>query len=237
MKNSKYEEKSFTEIILASQNISDAIRRLGLGIGHGNRQTISKYIKKYGIDISHFTWKSDTSGLRNYIIGTAIDLSDILVENSTYSNTSKLKQRLYNEGLKTPICEKCGQDEWWHGEKISLILDHINGTHDDNRISNLRIICPNCSATLGTNGGKNRKIDKRQPSICECGKPKSYDAERCFICSNKFRVCKHVTRPELTQLLVDVQDLGFRGTGRKYNVSDNAIRKWIKVLTKNAGIA
>lgn len=237
MKNSKYEESAFREVILVSKNLSDAVRRLKLGSGHGNRQTISRYIKKYGIDTSHFSWTMNTSGLRNHVIGTTINLSDILVEHSTYCDTSKLKQRLYAGGLKTPICEKCGQDEWWNGEKISLILDHINGTHDDNRIENLRIICPNCSATLDTNGGKNRKIDKRPPSVCTCGSIKHYKSERCNSCNNKLRISKHITRPELPILLQSIEELGYCGTGRKYGVSDNTIRKWVKILTKIASNA
>jgi hypothetical protein len=231
MRNTKYEEKFFTETILASQNLSDAVRRLGLGNGHGNRQTISKYIKKYGIDISHFSFTRNTDGLNGFVRAKTVPLCDLMVEHSTYDG-KHLKRRLYSEGLKRPICEKCGQDEWWNGEKISLILDHINGVHDDNRLKNLRIICPNCSATLETNGGKNRKIDKRQPSICECGKPKHVDSKCCWQCSNQRRVNNHPTRPELPVLLQDINNLGYNGAGRKYDVTDNAIRKWVKILNK-----
>jgi 5-methylcytosine-specific restriction endonuclease McrA len=56
----------------------------------------------------------------------------------------------------------CSQDEYWMGKKISLILDHINGINDDNRIDNLRILCPNCNSTLDTNGGKNIKNKLKQ---------------------------------------------------------------------------
>lgn len=45
---------------------------------------------------------------------------------------------------------------------MGLILDHINGIHKDNRIENLRIVCPNCNATLPTHGGKNVKKQKKE---------------------------------------------------------------------------
>ena len=62
---------------------------------------------------------------------------------------------LYKEEILSPVCSLCGQDENWNGMKISLILDHINGIHNDNRIENLRIVCPNCNAGLDTFAGRN----------------------------------------------------------------------------------
>jgi 5-methylcytosine-specific restriction endonuclease McrA len=73
-----------------------------------------------------------------------------------YKNTSSLKIRLYNEGLKTKQCEECGIVEW-NGSEISFELDHINGVNNDNRIENLRILCPNCHSQTKTFRGKNIK--------------------------------------------------------------------------------
>lgn len=80
--------------------------------------------------------------------------------------------------MKQPICEKCGQDENWYGEHMSLILDHINGVNDDHRLENLRIVCPNCNATLPTHCGKNVGKSEYKNAIinnvkinhCSCGK-------------------------------------------------------------------
>ena len=82
-----------------------------------------------------------------------------IVEGSTYSR-GRLKQGPYNAGLKTRRCELCGQDELWRGRPMSLILDHINGVPTDNRLENLRIVCPNCAATLETHCGR-KKQDRR----------------------------------------------------------------------------
>jgi len=88
-------------------------------------------------------------------------LKDILVKNSKYSKTH-LKDRLYKENLLKPECSICGQKGTWLGKKISLILDHINGVNNDNRIENLRIVCPNCNATLSTFCGRNKKNNKKK---------------------------------------------------------------------------
>jgi hypothetical protein len=109
---------------------------------------LKQKIQDYNIDTSHFF----TSKRKRIVL----PLKDILKEN-TFINTCGLKQRLYKEGLKERKCELCGQDENWKTGKISLILDHIDGNKTNNTIENLRIVCPNCDATLPTYKGKNKK--------------------------------------------------------------------------------
>ena len=92
---------------------------------------------------------------------------DYWLQNGTKIGSSKLKERLYKEGLKEKKCEKCGLNENWNGEHMSLILDHINGINNDNRIVNLQIVCPNCNATLPThcrgNLEKRKKKSRKKP--------------------------------------------------------------------------
>jgi len=226
MKNKRYDKESFTEIVLNSNNLSDVAKNLGLKPFCGNRNTIKKYIRLYDLDTSHFRIRYEIRKSRKK------SLDDIMISGSTY-NTTNLKERLYDEGLKERICEKCGQDENWNGEKMSLILDHINGDNTDNRLINLRIVCPNCNATLPTHGGKNKKqytIQKKEISYCVCGNKKEKKANYCKKCSEIQQ--RKVKRPPYNQLIKEIEDLGYSGTGRKYDVSDNAIRKWIKYYKK-----
>ena len=83
-----------------------------------------------------------------------------------FINLSPLNSRVTGPKIRVPIGCLCGQDENWKGVKISLILDHINGIYNDNRIENLRIVCPNCNAGLDTFAGRNNKKVKNQ---CSCG--------------------------------------------------------------------
>lgn len=80
-------------------------------------------------------------------------LEKILVKDSNYQS-NKLRKRLLEEGIKHHQCEMCCRSEWM-GAPIPLELDHINGDKHDNRIHNLRIVCPNCHATTSTYRGKN----------------------------------------------------------------------------------
>lgn len=160
----KYLKENLEPIVKECKNISEVLKKIGLRAAGGSHATIKSYIKKYNLDTSHF--KNDQGSINLEKGRKKIDLVDILVENSTYSR-SALKNRLYNLNLKKRECEKCGQGEEWNGEHMSLILDHINGVNNDNRIVNIRILCPNCNATLPTHAGRNTKktIEKKLKKI------------------------------------------------------------------------
>jgi 5-methylcytosine-specific restriction endonuclease McrA len=78
---------------------------------------------------------------------------DEILQKDTITSSHKLKNRLFLNGLKSKICEIYGLSEWM-GKPIPLELDHINGVNSDNRLENLRILCPNCHAQTTTYRGK-----------------------------------------------------------------------------------
>ena len=63
---------------------------------------------------------------------------------------SQLKNRMFKAGIKKEICEECGQLPEWNGKPLSLQLDHIDGDHRNNKLENLRIVCPNCHTQTET---------------------------------------------------------------------------------------
>ena len=251
----KYQIEKFEPIVLSSKSYSDAAMKIGLSNSYGNRQTIKKYIKKYRLDISHFDYGA--SSLPNIGRRHCYELNEILVENSPYTHTTNLKNRLFDAGLKKRKCELCGQGEIWQDKQMSLILDHKNGINNDNRIENLRIVCPNCEGTLETHCKGNReqyetmkkqksnhvaeriknanqkpKDRKEHKDICACGNEKEKRSKVCAECYLKSPK-RTVDRPPYEQLINEINELGFSATGRKYGVSDNAIRKWVKYYKKN----
>lgn len=147
------EKEEIVEAIENSASVSEAIRYLGKVVSGVSMGLFKKYCVGYDIEI---IFKNEIKRHQNQKT-----ISEWLVSGSTISSV-KLKEKLYKEGLKERICEKCGQDEIWCGSKMSLILDHINGINNDNRFKNLRILCPNCNATLPTHCRGYKKINSKK---------------------------------------------------------------------------
>jgi hypothetical protein len=124
---------------------------------------------------------------------------------------------------------------------MTLILDHVNGVSDDNRFDNLRIVCPNCAATLDTHCGRNNRVPPTRRDCALCGKTFTvkypthrYCSRECGQRSGKGRARgprldqRRVARPPYDQLVREIESSSYMAVGRKYGVSDNAIRKWIR---------
>lgn len=233
-----YTEEEARIAIAASKSYSEVLRRLELRPAGGNHALLKKHVAAWGIPTDHF----DPGAAANRNLGKkAKPLAEILVKDSTYSR-GKLKHRLFEEGLKERACEICGQDESWRGRQMSLILDHVNGIPDDNRLENLRIVCPNCAATLDTHCGRKNRREPVRRSCRRCSKefyvkyPKhKYCSRACGVRWDRSALRgkphldqRRVERPPYEQLLEEIERDGYVAVGCKYGVSDNAVRKWVR---------
>lgn len=127
----------------------DVLRRLGYIPNGGMFRNIVAHIQRLDLDTSHFGGGQGWARGRRFPGRAARPLTELLVVGSSFGSSSNLRKRLVAAGLKPPRCEECGLSEW-RGRPIALALDHINGDHTDNRLENLRILCPNCHAQTDT---------------------------------------------------------------------------------------
>jgi hypothetical protein len=140
------------EAVKSSRSLAEVLVKLGFKPGGGRQAALKERIQELRLDTSHFMGQGWRKGIK-IPVTRARPLAEILVEGRLLK-TYWLKLRLIREGLKQPECEVCGRGEW-NGYPIPLELDHINGKRDDNRLRNLRIVCPNCHAQTDTyRGGK-----------------------------------------------------------------------------------
>src|SRR5690349_7400014 len=170
--------------------------KLGLRPAGGNHRLFRRYVDEvWQIPTSHFDpQRARQRGLKRPL---PTPIEEILVEGSSFSR-SDLKRRLYEAGLKSRMCELCGQGEEWHGQPMSLILDHINGVPNDNRLENLRIVCPNCAATLSTHCGRKNRLAERE---CErCGtrfRPRQRKQRYCSVyCGARHNIRRRTPKPQ-----------------------------------------
>lgn len=148
----RYSDDELSQAVAASSSIRGVLQLLDLAPAGGNYATVHRKIAALSISTAHFTGQS---WRRGKAVGPRRAINEYLVENSP-TGSHKLKTRLIKAGLLLPVCAVCGLVEW-RGLPAPLELDHIDGRHSNNRLDNLRLLCPNCHAQTPTYRGKNKK--------------------------------------------------------------------------------
>lgn len=142
----KIDLENFKEIIKQYDNYLDLSKAVGV-----SRQTVTRIIKNNKLDISHF--RPARGRFYN---------SEKILCNGNSKRNAIIKNLILRDGLIPYICSECGQNGIWNNKELILELDHVNGISTDNRLENLRFLCPNCHSQTETNKGKNGK-GKRKP--------------------------------------------------------------------------
>ena len=150
----RYTDAEFTDAVQTSASVRQVLRKLDLVEAGGNYETVRRTMHRLGLTKNHLTGQAWRKNSTSPVVAPR-PLAVLLQENSSVTS-HKLKNRLFASGLKERVCEMCGGTEW-QGQPIPLELDHINGQHSDNRLENLRVICPNCHALTENYRGKNKK--------------------------------------------------------------------------------
>ena len=145
-----------------ARSVADLLRLLGLVPRGDNYRVIKRRLSELGLDARDLRGRSWARGAA----APRVPIDELLVHGRPCSG-SHLARRLIEEGLLTRSCASCGLTEWL-GQPIPLELDHKNGDHDDNRLENLRLLCPNCHALTNTYRGRNIRRRRTLTPTPEC---------------------------------------------------------------------
>ena len=199
--------------------IAGVVRDLGYSPQRTAYTTIRKEIARMGISTSH--WLSLGTPKQNNFKATPKPLSELL-QKGTRPNF--LKEKLIKAKLLDYKCNKCGLTDWMESP-ITLQLDHINGDNTDNRLENLRLLCPNCHTQTPTWGAKGRHVTIW--TCADCQTPIWETSARCRKCAGKAANPTKIAWPQIEELTKLVELYGYSGTGRRLGVSYAAVKKRI----------
>lgn len=221
-------KEELEQIVLNSYTYADVLKKLDFIKPTGSSyRCLKDKIKKFNISTEHMTHHSN-GGYHLH------DNEDIFVENSKVSQ-STLRRRIKKYNLIPYKCVICGNTGEWNNKPLTLTLDHINGNRTDNRLENLRYLCPNCDKQQETFGAKNKiryydldknNTNKKIYTCIKCGTTISQGSNLCIDCYQKLK-SKNIPPKEV--ILEELKNFtSFWELGQKYNVSDNTVRKWCK---------
>ena len=147
MASSRYTIDQVEKAIAESKSWKQVCEKIGLKYAGGNAKTMKDIAVSYDIDYSHFLgqgWNMGGDALNE------IAPEIVFVKDSGYTSKSGLKKKVLKYGMLDYVCSECEIKGEWNGKSLKLHLDHINGDISDNRIENLRFLCPNCHSQTPT---------------------------------------------------------------------------------------
>lgn len=143
-----YNAEQIIRLCKESLSYRDFAIKLGYSPNSGNYKiTVEKIVKKYNLDISHFTGRAWNKNIINiddtFKIGCKV-------------KSEKLKRALVL--LRGHKCEEC-KNESWLNQPILLENHHIDGNPLNNSQDNLKLLCPNCHSFTDNFRNKQRATE------------------------------------------------------------------------------
>lgn len=158
----KLSDEQFVELLKKSSTISEVLFKLGYTV-KGNSWGYSQVKRRMDdLNLNYSIFKGKSAVIKTGRLNN-VRKEDILKENCKHQRTV-LRRYIIKNNLIPYKCAICGCTEW-QGKTLSLELDHINGINNDNRLENLRFLCPNCHSQTSTYGSRNQQLNSSEYDI------------------------------------------------------------------------
>lgn len=211
----QYTKEELEFFVKNSECCRDMILLMGKSPYGSTHSYWKKAIEKFGIDSSH--WKT----------ARRVDKEKLGIVNDipVRVNAKKLRKIILDSGIEYK-CNKCFLSEW-QNKPITLHVDHIDSNWNNNNITNLRFLCPNCHSQEPTSKSGYKQSLPKIKKRCVCGKEIYLRSTHCQKCTprDKHRKVKWPSKEELIKLLLEKP---LTRIGEQFGVSDNAVRGWRK---------
>ena len=218
----------FKAAVEKSSSIKEVIQNLGMHVNNGTYNQVKKISREFGTDLPKYDQSNHMAGL---VRRNTIPFEDFFV-NGTMRSGVGLRRRMVSEA---GVLDRCSTDGCpvvapeWLNKKLSLHVDHINGDRFDNRIENLRLLCPNCHTQTDTYGNSSGSKAPKKYKYCECGVRINQASSKCIPCDVRDRAAvADGTYPPVPDTVQMIKDYGFVGAGKIIGKSDNAVRKYLR---------
>lgn len=220
----KISKEKLKEIVEECSTISCILLYFGLSNKGGNYKTLQKRLLADNIDYSHIQLGIGANKNKTWFTTTRTPKEEMFCKNSKFTRNS-IRRRIISDKLLELVCKECKLKNEWNGKKLTLQLDHINGDGKDNRLENLRFLCPNCHSQTDTYAGKKHK---KINNCVVCNRIIHNKSNTCRKCTSGLVKTKFQVSKENLEILIKEKPL--TQIGKMFNVSDNAIRKRCKKL-------
>ena len=149
----KYTKELLERAVKESESIAGVMRILGIRKWAGGTHAwIKNRLLHFKVDTSHFTGQGHNKGKNTW---KKLEPEDVFVlRTEGYRQKRSVLWRCLLEVGRDGVCEECSQVPLWEGRELVLQIDHVNGNFLDDRVENLRILCPNCHTQTPTFGRK-----------------------------------------------------------------------------------
>ncbi|MDX3096179.1 HNH endonuclease signature motif containing protein [Streptomyces sp. ME01-24h] len=141
------------ESVAVSTSLAGVVRLLGLPDNGTTRRRVKRAITEHGLSTAHFTGQAHARGVPSPRRKPAEETLRLLAPGSPRTSRRMLHRALQEKGVPYQ-CTACGTGPAWQGFTITLEIDHVNGDRLDNRIDNLRYLCPSCHSQTRTYAGR-----------------------------------------------------------------------------------
>lgn len=212
-----WKDGDLTRAVERAQSLQETIVELGLRPKGGNAVSITKHIERLGLSTEHFAKKRHP----------AFSYEETFCENSPCLNVTRQVMRLKLLPYKCVLCKNKGTHR---NRPLKLQIDHKNGVGNDNRVRNLRFLCPNCHSQTETYCGRNRKRDLESSNGRTGGFGPSNGGPNPSSRTRKPHKTK-ISWPDPSKLQEMIESKPITSIAKALGVSDNAVRKQCKKLS------